>query len=115
MGHQRRPAECDFFSVVKDVVDRDILLAPIHSLPPRDVLFHDHDLGSDALPEKDVGLLVIAVGVASQDDLDVVEVEAERFDAPFDERNRSLEIRVDEDVPLGCGDQKRTQAPVPTK
>ncbi len=48
---------------------------------------------------------VVVVPVADEQDLDVAEVEAERFDAVLDLRRRGLEIAVDENVALGCRDQ----------
>ena len=84
--------------------------ALLHPLPRRDVLLHDHDLGSRDPSQKDVCLLVIPVSVASQNDLDVGHVEAKRFHALFDEGNRPLEVRIDEDVALGGRNQKGAQA-----
>ena len=109
VGDERRSTERDFVSVVQDAVDRNLTGAPVHTPPTLDVLLHDHDLGSDAFPEKYISGLVVPVGVAAQDDLDVGEVEAELRHAAFDHRNRSLEVRVDEDVPFGRRDQKRAQ------
>ena len=110
VGDECCPAQRHFLSVVQDAVDLDLTGTPIHTLPRFDVLLHDHDLGSDALPEKHIGRLVIPVGVAAQDDLDVGQVEAELRHASFDHGDRSLEIRVDEDVPLRRRNQERAQA-----
>ena len=111
MGNEGGSTERDPLSVAQDSVDVDITSVWHHPPPPGDVLLHDHDLSSDELSEKDIGLLVIAMGVASQNDLDVLQVETECFDASIDEGNRSLEVRVDEDVPFRGRDQKRAQAP----
>ena len=46
------------------------------------------------------------MGMAAQNDSDVGQVEPEPLHVLFDEGNRSLEIRVDEDVPLGGRNQK---------
>jgi len=56
---------------------------------------------------------VIEVAMTDQQNLDVVEVEAEAFDILLDRRNGALEIAIDENVSLGSGDQEGSQILAP--
>src|SRR5262249_58499576 len=73
------------------------------------VAAHDVNLGPGQLLQPRVPRDVVLVGVAGQQDLDVGHLEAERLDRALDQGHRAVKTAVDEDVPLGGGDQVRGQ------
>ena len=48
---------------------------------------------------------MIRVGMTRQENLDVREFEPQLLDVAPDDRHRSLEARIDQDMALGCGDE----------
>jgi hypothetical protein len=53
--------------------------------------------------------IVVEVSMANQEDFNVVEMKSKLFHTLSDERNRSRQIAIDQNVPGGRGDQIRGQ------
>ena len=62
-----------------------------------------------SLLQQRVARNVVRVGMARQQDLDIGHLEAERLDRFLNQGNRALKAAVDENMPLGGGDQKGGQ------
>ena len=108
--HEGRAAQRDLVAVLEHPVDRVRLVAGPHALEKRHVLGHRHDEPAGQLLDEGVALHVIPVRVAAEDDLDVLEVEAQVLHRLAEVRDRILPVGVDQDVPLGRRDQKRREA-----
>ena len=112
-GDQGDAAELDLVAVLQNAVDLAGLPAAgrveVLALAARGdhlvVAAHHVDLGAGQLLQQGVAGDVVGVGVAGQQDLDVGHLEAERLDGLADQGNGPLEAAVDQDVPLGRGDQ----------
>ena len=96
-------------SVMQDSIDRMFLSAGPDALKRRNVFSHRHDLRAGLLLDERVAFHVVAVGMTAEDDLDVFESESEFGHRVADHGIVSLVVRVDEDVPLRCCHQKRSE------
>ena len=112
-GDQRDAAELDFVAILQNAVDLARVPAAgrvqVLALAARGddlvVAAHDIDLGAGQLLQQRVARDVVRVGMARQQDLDIGHLEAERLDRFLNQGNRALKAAVDEDVPLGSGDE----------
>ncbi len=113
-GYKGHAAELDFIAVFENsvdlaglpAVDRIEILAFAARGNDAVVAAHHVDLGSRLLLQEGVAGDVVGVGVAGQQDLDVGHlVEAERLHGFGDQGDGALEAAVDQDVPIGRGDQ----------
>ena len=75
----------------------------------RNVASHYVILGAGEMDDLRAACAMIAVRVTDEQDFDVAEVEAERFDAFSDQRYRGFEVRIDEDKPARRGDEIRAE------
>ncbi len=103
--HEPRAAEFDRVAVVQRPVHVRARPAGRRALLLRDVALHHHQLRAGLLLNDARRLVVIAVGVADQDDLGVGVLEAELRDGLLDRRHILLEVGVDQDVALRRIDQ----------
>ena len=100
-----RAAEFDRIPIVQHSID-------LRARPSRRGAFdcghigvHDHQLRASLGLDDADAFIVVAVGVADQDDLRVRVLEAEAFEALADRGHILFEVAVDQDVALRCGDQ----------
>ena len=77
MRDQRRAAEGHRLAVTEHPVDRMRLAAWLDVLKRGHILVHRHHLGAGQLLDQSVAFLVIAVGMAAEQDLDIGELEAQ--------------------------------------
>ncbi len=91
----------------------NVMLSPSTGspLPPRAsctrVGFAGEELRAGPLPQRGEAAGVVGVGLAVDEELDVLQLEAELPDAVADEGRGLHEAAVDHDVPRGRGDQER--------
>ena len=111
-GDERRAAERYLVAVVQHPVDRMLLAARFHRLQRRHVFGHGHHLGARQLLTS-VAFLVIAVRVAAEQDLRVVE-RSRALDRSLDRRDVPLAGAVDENVALRRHDPMDDRLRVPT-
>jgi len=117
MGDQRRAAEFDFISVVKDAVDFrgrvekrfvvckvEVLLAARFDVGY--ICVHDHVFGPGVMEDCGTACAVVVVGMADEKDLYVMPLEAEFFNGGADLARRCGEVAVDEDVSGRRGDEE---------
>ena len=105
MRGQGGTSQFDLVAIVQHAVDGMRLAAGRDLLQCRDVLLHRHHAGAGHFLDHRIGLHVVAVRVAAEDDLDVGEFESELLDARADHRHGLLEVGIDQDVAFRGGDQ----------
>jgi hypothetical protein len=111
---QRDAPELDFVPIVQNAVNlagvpaagRVQVLSLAAGNDDLVVAVHDVDLGAGNLTQQGEARNVVRVGMARQQDLDIGHLEAERFDGFLNQGNRPLKAAIDENMPLGGGDQK---------
>ena len=81
-----------------------------HPLQRRDILGHCYDLATGQPLDHRVSLHVVGVRVATQNDLDIFELESELLHRVLEHRDAVLPVCVDQYVPLGGGDKKGGEA-----
>jgi hypothetical protein len=86
------------------------IAARLHRAQRRHVFGERHHLRAGNRLHRGVALLVIAVRVAAEQDLDVRELEPELLDRPLNRRHVALVGAVDQNVALRRDDQEHRQA-----
>ncbi len=71
MGDERGAAQRHRIAIMQNTVDRVLLAAGFHSLQQRHILGHRHHLGAGHLLDESVPLLVVAMGMVAEQNLDV--------------------------------------------
>jgi len=94
---------------MEDSINRMFFSSGPDALKRGNVFSHRHDLRAGLLLDERVAFHVVAVGVTAKDDFDVLKFESEFGHRVADHAVVSLVIRVDEDVPLRCRHQKRSE------
>jgi hypothetical protein len=89
-----------------------ITFAPVSSfaLERGNILGHRHHLRAGEFFHKGIALHVIPVRMTSEQNLNVRELEPELLYRSANRRYIALVVTVDQDVPFGCRDQKRSEA-----
>src|SRR6516225_3137907 len=116
MGHQRRVSELHFVAVVKHSIHFRRLvegagriavtkIALAASFDLRHVGVHYHVVRTGQLLDERAPRAVVPMGMADQQDLDIVKMESQLLNALANQRDARLETAVDEDVAPGGGDQ----------
>ena len=100
-----RAAEFDRIPIVQHAIDLRARPSRCGAFDCGHIGVHDHQLRAGLRLDDADAFIVIAVRVADQDDLRVRVLEAEAFDALADRGHILLEVAVDQDVALRCGDQ----------
>jgi len=120
VGGQDYFTEPDLIAVVQNPIDLRRLeertrrftvlkVTPAAVLDYRHIAFHHHVLRARQLFDERAAGTVIEVGMADQQDLDVAETESEALHILLDHRHGTLEIAIDQNVPLRSRDQERGQ------
>lgn len=106
MRHQSGPAQFHFVPILQHAVNRVRFPAGFHLFQRRHILFHCHHARRGKFLDHRVAFHMIAVCVATENNLDVREAEAQFFRGRADNGNRRLEVGIDKNVALGCRDQE---------
>ena len=116
MGDEGRAAENHFIAIAKDAIDFGgrikvggivaiVKIGAAAGFDDRDIASHDHVAGAGQFFDLGAAGIVVPMGVADEQNLNIGELEAEAFHARLDQREILREITVDENVPLRCRDQ----------
>ena len=111
MGDERRAAKGHLVFPAQNPVDGVLFSARLHRLQQRYVLGHRHHLRAGHLFDQRITFLVIAMGMVSQQDLDVRKFEPKVGDRFRDRWHIALVSAVDENISLRCNDKERAQSP----
>jgi hypothetical protein len=94
---------------MQNTVDRMCLSARPNVIQRRNVLFHCHDFGACQFLDQRIARHVIRMGMASEEDLDVCELEAQFFNCGANHRHGFFVIAVDQNMPFWSRNQEGTQ------
>src|SRR5439155_22545229 len=100
IGGQYVAAEADLIPVVEHAADLDRGAAAAAGFHHRHVAIHHHQLGAGELLHPRGAGGMIAVRVADEENLDILKFEAELLDALLNQRDRIVEIGIDQNMTL---------------